>query len=80
MPMTEKSVRDMNVVCSLQVRNFDKIGKTMSDCCQAPATSAVQDPGSRYWLYRCNAHRGIALLEQRGAVRDTFPVNEDDET
>lgn len=53
-----KQIADMNVRCSLQVRNFNERGVAMSDCCGGYAPYAVcMDDGSK--MYRCWDHRFI---------------------
>ncbi len=48
----------MYVQCSLQVKNFDRGGMAMSDCCRGTAHSAVElANGNR--MYRCTAHEGL---------------------
>lgn len=70
-----KSVHEMYVHCSLQVRNFDAVGVALSDCCQEHATSVV-DMGDGRLMYRCERHRGVRRME-RGTSRSTVMVEED---
>lgn len=51
------SIADMYVQCSLQLRNFDRPGVAMSDCCSRPAnTGVLLSDGKIMW--RCIVHEG----------------------
>jgi hypothetical protein len=59
--LKKRRVADLFVQCSLQVRNLDTGYVAMSDCCRAPANSAVvMDNGRQMW--RCDTHRGIRAV------------------
>lgn len=67
-------VRDLNVQCSLQVRNFESLGFAMSDCCRKPATSAVEfEDGRKMW--RCPEHEGIRTIT-KGRVIHQVEIKE----
>lgn len=69
-----KRVSELHVQCSLQVRNFEKQGVAMSDCCRKPANTAVSmADGKKMW--RCQEHYGVRRLETGPAV--TYVMLED---
>lgn len=72
--MVTKYVKDLYVNCSLQVRNFDKQGVTMSDCCGRHATSAVlMEDDAKMW--RCREHAGIRVL-RTGQILLAVEIND----
>ena len=60
--MKFQRVADLNVTCSLKVRNFDKPSLAMSDCCGAPAKFAVEMVNKNK-MWRCGQHQNIRSLE-----------------
>jgi hypothetical protein len=64
-------VKDLFLKCSLQMRNFYKEGKAASDCCQAPATTAVR-MASGVMSYRCNFHRGMRQIYPHVEMGDVW--------
>lgn len=72
---TSVAVRELDVKCSLRMRNHDSWGWAASDNCNRPATSAVEMPdGSRMW--RCTKHEGVRSM-QTGPIWETVRVRDD---
>lgn len=66
--MSDKTYRyipDMNVQCSLQMRNFDAPALAMSDCCGQHANSGVKLKDGKI-MWRCNKHAGLRPVDDRG--------------
>lgn len=65
-------IKDLYVVCALQVMNFDRGGVAMSDCCRRNAETGVMgDSGITTW--RCRIHEGVVDFRtgERGEVVHT---------
>lgn len=51
-------IKDLYVVCSLQVMNFNRGGVAMSDCCRRNADTGVQHADGKV-MWRCRTHEGV---------------------
>lgn len=51
-------IKDLFVICSLQMQNFDRRGVAMSDCCRRNAETGVAK-GDGTVMWRCRTHEGM---------------------